>query len=204
MTLQQELNSLTAPPVIVGLMELSIPPASEMVRLTDNGDPVWHDGYEYLSVPMSIGSVKESIEGSTPSVTVTISNVDRVFDGLLQEYDFYRKQMGDVAQITATLKFVNARNPVQVIAQHYFVVKSPVSTASAVSLTFGARPVLDLAWPPERIRKSYCNYRFKGDDGRCGYAGAELACDNSYSRCVALGNAHRFGGFRGIGKGAKV
>lgn len=42
-----------------------------------------------------------------------------------------------------------------------------------------------------------CTYRaFKGPE--CGYAGAEVTCDRTLTRCTALGNSARFGGFSGI------
>ena len=48
---------------------------------------------------------------------------------------------------------------------------------------------------PARIHQSSCPWIFK-DAATCRYAGAELWCDHSYDRCVALSNSNNFGGFR--------
>ncbi len=47
---------------------------------------------------------------------------------------------------------------------------------------------------PARHFQSTCPWLFKGTE--CGYAGLELECDRSWSRCSELLNTERFGGFR--------
>ena len=47
---------------------------------------------------------------------------------------------------------------------------------------------------PRRIHQATCPWPFKGT--RCGYAGGETWCDQSFDRCAALSNTNSFGGFR--------
>ena len=48
---------------------------------------------------------------------------------------------------------------------------------------------------PARNLQSTCPLKFKGEDGKCGYAGTEISCDKSLERCTALNNQARFQGF---------
>jgi hypothetical protein len=48
--------------------------------------------------------------------------------------------------------------------------------------------------------RNICRYKkFKGT--RCGYAGVEIICDRTLTRCRELANSRRFGGFPGMGAG---
>jgi len=49
---------------------------------------------------------------------------------------------------------------------------------------------------PRRIHQSSCPWPFAIDGSPCQYAGAETWCDQSFERCLELGNTDNFGGFR--------
>ncbi|MEW5805026.1 MAG: hypothetical protein AB1847_23315 [bacterium] len=48
---------------------------------------------------------------------------------------------------------------------------------------------------PRRIHQATCPWAFKST-GLCQYEGSETWCDQSYDRCLELGNTENFGGFR--------
>lgn len=198
MSVQSELNSLTAPVNLAGLLEITIPP-SEALRITDNNASVMFEGYEYSSFPFDFGQLKKVSEGSVPSWTLVVDNTTRVMDSYMQDYDQYLKDSGSAdAVVTMRAIVLNALNPVVAIMEEFFDLTSWKTTAKSVEFVLGAPNPMTMRFPRRRIRQKFCDFKFRVDP-RCGYSGSAAACDNSITSCRQLGNSGSFGGFVGIG-----
>lgn len=203
MSVQSELNSLTNPVVLAGLLEITIPP-NEVLRITDNNDLVMFEGNEFISFPFSFGQLKTVAEGSVPTWTLVIDNTSRVMDAYLQDYDQYLKDTGTAdAVVSMRALVVNARNPVVAIMDEFFDLTSWKTSGKSVEFVLGAPSPMTMRFPPRRIRQKFCDFKFKADP-RCGYTGSALSCDNSITTCRALGHSSFFGGFLGLGPGVKI
>ncbi|MCE5265669.1 MAG: hypothetical protein LLG97_19345 [Deltaproteobacteria bacterium] len=75
--------------------------------------------------------------------------------------------------------------------------KQPQATKTWATFTLGASNPFIRRFPQAMILKNHCRFRFTST--RCGYAGAETACNHTLARCRALANSPRFGGAPGVG-----
>ena len=76
--------------------------------------------------------------------------------------------------------------------EYQLELKQPTSDRTWASFTLGASNPFARRFPQAMILKNHCRYRFKG--ARCGYAGAETACDHTLARCREAGQFHAIRG----------
>ena len=189
-------------------MEISIPDAPgppvtfTTVRVVaNNGDVTWA-GHIWQALPFEIDEIGENSKGEVPRVDVRICNVSRIFEYYLQEYDTFTKTYG-YTPITVKIMVINTGNLANTTPEvcYEFDLNQPKTNSQWATFTLGASNPYRKRFPEYRILKNQCQYKsFKGIE--CGYAGAETVCDRTLSRCKALNNSGRYGGFPGAGDGA--
>lgn len=155
------------------------------------GDNVTFDDVEYTAFPISHNEVGENSQGEIDSVKVTVSNISRVIQSYLEEYDFSGKKCR-IRQVWSTL-LADADNKLDFI---YFIDSYTADQNVVEFLLLPKTDVLALELPNGAYTRNYCRWRFKGDE--CGYAGGETVCNRSKQRCKELGNFRRFGGFPSV------
>jgi hypothetical protein len=127
------------------------------------------------------------------NVSITMSNADNVFSGILLNEDCRNKPV----VISFGIRRKPAGQPEEEIVETLFrgllagwgpltEKKAPIKVANEFIL-----------WNKKTLRKhaASCPWAFRGEE--CGYAGSvKSVCDKSYDTCLLLGNEARFGGFR--------
>jgi lambda family phage minor tail protein L len=164
-----------------------------------NHDVVF-DGVTYTAFPITHDQITENTKGEIDSVKVQCSNVSRLIEYYLQNYDLRGKKV--------SIKLVDADlldNPDAYI-EHVNFIDSYTSNVKDVVFTLMSKfDILNLMLPSILWMRDWCQWEFaspavralgRGDE--CGYTGAETTCNRSWQRCQALGNSRRFLGARAI------
>lgn len=158
-----------------------------------NNQNVNYNGQEYTAFNFEIDQSRETSKGEIPILTLRVSNVHRIIQADLEQYEG-----GSGSQVRMTV--IHADNLLEDFAElsMLFDVIGCHTTSKWVIFSLGAPNPLNQRFPLERYIGMQCRYasHFKGAE--CGYAGAETECDGSLARCVELANSERFGGFPGM------
>lgn len=179
-------------------LEISIPGVNEPLRVVHNTESITWSGAEWAAFPFELDEVTDLGTGEVPRVEVRVSNVSRVMEQYIHQYDAWVKNNG-YQPITCRILVVNTADIAsgQPVVEHRFELKQPKTDANWCTFVLGASNPFELRYPRDMIRKNFCRFRFKG--ARCGYKGAAARCDKTLTRCRQLGNSERFGGFPGVG-----
>jgi len=197
-----EKNKLAGGAITLVALMITIPGVADPVRIvSDNADLTWK-GETWQAFPFEIDEVTDSSTGEIPRVDLRVANVNRVMDAYLRDYDAYTKANGftpvEVRIYVVNQAVIDADGNAAPEVEYVFDLKQPKSSAKWATFTLGAPNVFTRRFPLHRILKNHCRFRFKS--ARCGYAGAETACNHTLARCRELGNSIRFGGAPGVGK----
>jgi lambda family phage minor tail protein L len=186
----QEKNKLFTPDPWIVLLEIALD-ASTTLYFCSNNENVTFGGRLYTAFPFRIEQTKQTSRGEIPTVELRVCNVTRLIHSYLEALD------GAVgAQVT--VKVVNAGH----LTADYteldmtFSVLATQADAEWITFTLGSISPLRARFPQCRFTALHCNWDFKGFE--CAYAGAATDCDRTWTRCQALGNAPRFGGYPGL------
>jgi lambda family phage minor tail protein L len=169
-------------------LDITIPGVAEVVYLVNNSDNITWKGNEYIAFPFELEELTDQSTAEVPSVSLKISNVSRVMDVYLDEYDTYVKANG-YAPIEVTISVINTA----VIAvapsadaevSHSFILKKPSADARWATFELGVMNLFNRRFPQNRILKNHCRYKFK--DSRCGYVGTTVRCGKTLSVCRTI------------------
>ena len=146
-------------------------------------------GRTYLPYVQERSEIKRYDGGQFDNVTVTFSNVDMALAQAMLSEEIEGRTL-IVRKIDRTVggdSVVLFRGPMERPGR--ITDKTAEISAKQIlgSIDFDA---------PARLFGPFCGWPFKGYE--CGYAGAETACDKSWSNCAALANTPRYGAFRFI------
>jgi lambda family phage minor tail protein L len=191
-----EKNNLASSNVWIVLVEITLPDATVLRVCSNNANVTWPSsgGDEYVKFPFDIEDDSESSDGQVPELVLKVSNVSRVMQSYMDQAD------GGVGS-TVRVMVVNSGNLAEADPEleMFYEVVDAKSDSMWAYFTLGADNPFRKRFPKRRAFKNHCRYRnFKGD--QCGYGGAETECDRTLTRCRALGNSERFGGFPGVGQ----
>lgn len=190
-------------------LDIYVPGLGSNIRVVnDNQDLTWK-GETWVSFPFEIEEITDLSKNEIPTVSIKISNVSRAIESYLVQWDAYQKANGYapiVVEISVVNTFVIENMPdCDAEVTHTFELKKPKTDAKWATFTLGATNIYTRRFPLNRILKNHCRYRFKGADGRCGYAGTATECNHTLTRCRELDNSERFGGAPGVGyNGLKI
>lgn len=185
-------NLLASDDAALALLEIDMPQLMDKLRLVANEVDITWDGETWAAFPFEIDNVGEPARGELPSVSIRVSNVSRAIQGYVEladggvDADVKIRVIngGDLANLTPYIE-LDFRVASTTVNQEWV-------TFSLTSIDTWAR-----LFPKNKINKNHCNYKFK--DLHCGYAGVETECNRTLTRCRALNNSARFGGFPGVG-----
>lgn len=200
----EEKNKLSAESVFLLCVLVTIPGLSDPIPLVANSENYNWDGKEWIAADFQIEEITDSSSGENVQVNVKISNISRVMERYIQEYDIYCKNNG-YTPVTIDLYVINTKaveaDPnCDPEVEYTFDLVSPHADSEWVSFTFGSSNPWNKRFPRNRMLKNFCRYRyFKGE--RCGYTGSATTCDRSLTQCRSYGNSKNFGGTPGFGRG---
>jgi len=152
---------------------------------------VTFDGIEYLKFPISHSDITENVKGEIDNVKVQISNISRLIEAYLQNYDLRGKK--------ASIKMVwaNKLDDPDCYIEFSNHIDSYTSNVSDVVFNLLSKfDILNVTIPGMVYLREYCQWLFRGEE--CSYAGAETSCNKTWQRCKELENSKRFIGFRSI------
>ncbi len=197
--IQEKNKQNNADSVFLCALEISIPGTDEPARVVLNTEDITWRGEVWQAVVFEIEGFKQTSAGEVPQCTVRVSNVNRVMEKPVQDYDTWCKVNGN-EPVEVRIYEINTADLASETpcADHLFTLKQPTLDPQWATFTLSAsNPANDRA-PQNIIRKNFCSYPFKGP--RCGYIGDSTLCRKTLPACRALGNASRFGGCTGAGK----
>lgn len=147
MTIQQTLQK-DALPALIELYKIDLNPigVNEVFYLSPHsrdGEPVSFDGEEYLPFPIKTEGWETSYEGAAPQPTMHVSNITKLLQSYLTEYD---DMVGALVTRTLTMEpFLDdgaTPNPAQVFGQQTFVVEQ-MMVQNKLELQFRLTSILD-------------------------------------------------------------
>lgn len=185
-------NLLASDDPVLALLEIDMPQLVDTLRLVANDVDITWNGNDYAAFPFEIDNIGEPAKGELPSVSLRVSNVSRAIQGYVELAD---------GGVDADVKIIVINGGDLAFTTPYIELEFRVSGTSVDEnwVTFNLTSVDTWArtFPKNKIVKNHCNYKFKGL--HCGYAGVETECNRTLTRCRALNNSNRFGGFPGVG-----
>lgn len=173
---------------------------SENLRFAAYDVDVIFDGETYLKFPITHDRITENTKGEVDSTTVQLSNVLRLIEYYLQNYDLRGKK------VSIKLVYADALDDPDCFIEFSNYIDSYVSNVRDVIFTLMSKfDILNLSLPSVLWLRDFCQWEFAcpavralGRGLECAYAGAETSCNRTWQRCKELGNSRRFLGARGI------
>lgn len=155
-----------------------------------NGDDI-----TYYQCSLGVNSIRESGDGTIPTLGVSVTNVNLEWQALLEAH-------AGLVGSPAVLRLVNWNAlAAGAFLEYESEVVSTASDAETVRFNLGSYDLSNQKLPDQRAMRDFCRFRYKGP--RCGYTGGLSTCDktlNGANGCVAHTNSPRFGGFPSIPK----
>lgn len=152
---------------------------------------VSYNGISYNPFPITHDIVGESSKGEVDRVKITVSNISRAIGGYLSIYDWRGKKV-----IIKTV-WGNSLTDLDAYLDDTYYIDTYTLDEEKVEFTLSSKfDVLEIALPKRTYLRNYCAWKFKSTE--CGYVGTETSCNKTLTRCRALANQLRFGGFPSI------
>ena len=201
------------------LMEMEL--VSQTYRFTDADIDIWYGGYQYSTLDFVFDKVETSGNMGVDNISVTCNNAENAMSGLILSEDIMGRlftlsfvcvaEGGRILTESETgllleggivdgegilLELPGTIGGYSVVGGHslfYGMISDWKIKEESVWLEVQNELVF---WSKKSLRDcgSSCPWEFKGTE--CTYAGGESWCNQSYERCIAIGNTDNFGGFR--------
>jgi len=187
-----EKNKLTNRPIRLYIVQDG-PLLTEILRYAEYGENVTFGGQTYYAAPIKYESVSENMAAEVDQVNISFGNVDQSFVHYLEQHDGLR-----TCKVTIRTVYADLLADSTAFTDDIFYISSAVmSQTSAIFVLKSKMDLLSIELPLRRFYREVCQWKFKSTE--CGYAGAETDCNHTSTRCKALSNLARFGGFPGTG-----
>lgn len=152
---------------------------------------VVYNSVTYLRFPITHEFIGENNQGEIEQVKVRISNISRLIQAYLENYDWRNKK------VTIKLVWANQLSDPDAYIDFTYYIDNYSAGQDVAEFTLSPKlDVLTVTLPSRTFSRNYCLWVFKSAE--CGYAGAEVSCDKTKQRCKVLLNYLRFGGFPSI------
>lgn len=168
----------------VWLMLLEVDIEGDTLRLVNNTEDVTFQGKVYTAFPFTLEDITEDGK-QLPNVRLQVSNVT----GTIQRYLEANQGLGGAP---VRIYVMNTNVPDVAEIEEHFVVIGSSADVQWCSFQLGTDFTFTRRFPPVRIMKNYCPFKFRGLE--CGYRGVESHCNKTLANCRKLGNSARFGG----------
>ena len=191
-TIKNSLDSDT--PVLVAI-RIDMDGLVSPIRIVNNEvDVSWTDPDSatvetWVAFPFEVDDLGEPARGELPQVVLRVSNITKAIQGYVDSAD------GGVDAVVRLHVFTPAETSTYISLR--FIVAGTSCDENWVTFNLSSFNLWRQTTPKNKCLKNNCSYQFKGV--HCGYAGIETTCDRTLTRCRALSNQNRFGGFPSIG-----
>jgi len=169
-------NDIADSEPFLALLEIEF--ESETIYLVKNTEAITYKGQVYQPFFFDI-KIQESSKGEVPSVSLAVSNVNRSFQAVLEEYEG-----GIGAEVTVKIIYHGdlAEDPYDTFI---FKVTNVSYDATRVNFTLGVENTWRRFFPANRMRNNFCRFKFK--DARCKFSGSNTPMDINYLAGTAFG-----------------
>jgi len=152
---------------------------------------VVYDSITYQCFPVTHEFTGENNQGRIDQVRVRLSNVSRLIQSYLEQYDFRGRK------VTIKTVWANELSDPDAYMDDVFYIDSYAADQNNVDFTLTSKfDCLALDLPARRYSRNYCVWKFKSTE--CGYGGAETLCNKTKTRCKQLENYKRYGAFPSV------
>jgi lambda family phage minor tail protein L len=165
------------------------------LTLAEYDTDIVYDGVTYTKWPIKHADIGENSSGQIDSFSVSVANVNRIFQAYLEAYDLRGKK------VTITLVWADQLADVDANMKFVFYIDTYTATEQTVEFTLSSKfDILDVQIPFSKFNRNYCRWKFKSTE--CAYAGAQTTCDKRKITCKnTMANVVRYGGFPSIPAG---
>jgi lambda family phage minor tail protein L len=154
-------------------------------------EDIVYNGITYSRFPITHEFVGENNQGQIDQLKVRLSNVSRLIQLYLEQFDFRGKK------VTIRMVWLNQLADPDAFMDDIFYIDNYSADQNNVEFTLtGKFDVLGVDLPARRYSRNYCAWKFKSTE--CGYAGSETTCNKTKQRCKQLNNYQRFGAFPSV------
>lgn len=173
------------------------------IYIAHNSDDVTWNGQLYQAFPFEMDAIEDKANGQLPTVSLRVSNVNRLLEALVNEY------AGLVGAIV-TVWVVQAIDPDNPVFMQTFWVTGAQADAEWITFSLGADNPMLQPMPKFLYMANVCRHRYNSPGVQaandpmgicCGYEGSLPSCDKTLegpNGCREHSNVIRFGGFPGI------
>lgn len=179
------------------LLEITIPDAGGVLRLVRNNENITYNGQQYSAFPFELDDRNDSADGQIPVFTIRVSNVSRVVQGYVEQYNGF-----EGATVRLMRIYYGDVSTAQVQLDMVFDVVSVSCSSEWVSFNLGAPNAMQSRYPIYRASARACQWIYKGAE--CNYKGTLETCNHTFNDCANHNNLIRFGGRPGIKGGIRV
>ena len=184
-----EKNKVASTGAWLVLLEIQFQGAT--IRIVNNTENVTWNGQEWIAFPFTLGEVTEDSKGELPQLTLKVSNVTRAMQQYVEQH-----AGGTDAMVILRVVHSDHLDLATPEIEEYFMIKKTNTDAQWVTFTLGPDFTMTQRIPPDRYKKNFCPFKFKGI--KCAYLGAATECNKTLGRCRELNNSIRYGGHPGI------
>jgi len=187
-----EKNQLSSPNPWLLLLDIII--EGTEINIVRNTENITFKDKVYIAFPFDFDFPEETARGELTSAELKISNVTRVFQTYLEEYD---------GAVGATVKLIIVNTAW--LGEDYtelevtFNVMKTISNAQWVTFTLGMPSPRRRRIPFYKYIAEHCNWVYKSAE--CAYTGTKPKCLRTLDACRYHDNTLRYGGFPGLTRG---
>ncbi len=177
-----EKNKISSTGAWVMALELHHPEGN--ILLVNNTEDLTLGGKQYTAFPFKLEDINEDTK-QMPNVKLSVANVTGTIQRLVE------KNKG-LTDCEVNIRIFNTNLPDIIELEETFIINASQSKADWVVFTLGTDFSFSRRFPPVRVMKDYCPFKFKSVE--CGYKGYAQSCNKTLKRCRELNNSVRFGG----------
>lgn len=177
---------------------------TDTYRLVNQSTPVEWCGKTFQPYPVSHGEVKSQGDGSLPTLELTVSNITREVESVMDAHDGL---VGKV--VTISLVHKDFLSDPGVASSVKLKIGSSSYDSRAAVFALVMQGMMNAAYPPHRYMRTRCRWVYKS--AGCGYVGTLPTCAKTFEDCDAHGDDDdannrpvlhplRFGGQPGIAR----
>ncbi len=165
---------------------------ADSLHLAEYDADITFNAITYQKFPIKHDEIAENSGGEIDTVHVSVSNVNRLIQTYLEQYDFRGKK------VTIKLVWKDKLDDPDAFMDFVFYIDTYTASEQSVDFTLSSKfDVLSVELPFGRYNRNYCRWKFKSIE--CGYVGAQVSCDKRRVTCRdVMENILRYGGFPSI------
>ncbi len=165
--------------------------AGSNLNFAEYDQDVTYKGITYVKFPITHEFVAENSQGQIDAVKVRVSNVTRLLQSYLEQYDFRG------LKVIIRMVWANELSDPDAYMDDIYYVDNYTATQQVVEFSLtGKFDVLAVDIPGRKYSRNYCGWKFKSTE--CGYVGSFAICNKTKGQCKERNNYQRFGGFPSV------